>query len=799
MPETGFVHLHNHSEYSLFDGLLRFTDNYGRPSGFMLELAGQKNPALALTDHGNMYGVPDFYFTAVKLGIKPLIGCEVCVQRTPIKDKSEGSHKGAGHLTLLAADSAGYSNLCRLVSRSFLEGFNHGPKTDLELLAAHSRGLICLSGCAAGQLPLLCSQGRSEEALGSAEKYAGIFGKNNFYLELMDNGLPAQAAAVKGLLEISKKLKLPVVATNNCHYWKPGDWEAHDAKLALNTRSLIDDARRFRFTGREYYFKSPEAMARLFAHAPAALRNTLAIAERCDVKLPAGKPRLPEFSVKGGADAHLKTLCSRGLADRIRRPGTEYKKRLEWELKTVKEAGLATCFLIAADLLKHLRAKGVAAGPGRGSAPGSLINYALGITGIDPLPAGLLFERFFSRESGCLPDADLEDGGREKALAYLRGKYGAESVTEIITFGRRSGRKLVWDLGAALGMSKEAISKLHRLLPKTGGSPEIPGLPGIKELCADPEIKKLAELADGLTGTKTNTGAYSAGVFIAPGAAADFVPLANCNRKRVVTTQYDGAALTKLGFMKIDLLNLRAIGINKAAAGRVKTRGFNLEKIPPDDVKAWTLVSHGLTTGIFQLESEELKKYLVQLQPGRLEDLAALVTLYRPGPIQSGLMDLFIERRKGRKDIVYPHPLLEPLLKETCGLFIYQEQVMSAAEKLAGFNPWEAKDFCRILGKKRQPELDEARELFIAGAKKRKTARKDAEAVFAQLAASGSYVFNKSHSLAHTLISYQQAWLKANYPQEFMTALLESEKPRDAEHSNYALYLAEARKIGVKI
>ena len=797
MKKQNFVHLHNHSEYSLFDGMLRFSDNIGRPSDFMLELAKQKGAAMAITDHGNMYGAMDFYFTAQKLGIKPIIGCEVYIQRTPITDKSEGSHKGAGHLVLLASDLEGYSNLCRIVSRSALEGFNHGPKVDLELLAAHSKGLICLSGCIAGQIARACSQGRTEEALTMAKRHIEIFGKNNFYLELMDNGMPEQAVALKGLLEISKKLKLPVVATNDCHYWKAEDWEAHDVKLCLNTGSLLDDPKRFRFSGHEYYFKSPEQMSKLFAHTPEAIKNTLVIAERCNVKIPV-KPRFPEFKVKGGADAHLKALCVKAAG---KKPSPEYIKRLDYELKEVKAAGFAPYFLIVADIVKQARAQGVPVGPGRGASSGLLINYLLGITRIDPLLNGLFFERFFSSGSQTMPDLDIDfgDTGRASVMDYVRRKYGANNVANVITYGTFRGKGALRDVGRVMNISQEEVAAITRLIPDFQKLHTVmETVPEIKTHLRDARIKNMLEIALELEGQRCMTGVHAAGVFIAPGPAASFVPLTNINSKRIVTTQYDGKTLSKLGFMKLDFLGLRSLDITKAAVGRIKTRGFDLEKIPLDDLRTWTLISHGLTNGVFQLESEGIKKSLVAAKPGRLQDLSSLIALYRPGPMQTGLTDRFIELKNDPEKQEYAHPLLAPILKDTYGVYVYQEQVMAIAIEVGGFTPWEANDFRRIMGKKQQPEMEQMRKKFIAGARKKKIAAKTAESIFGQLEAFACYGFNKSHSVAYALIGYQQAYLKANYPQEFMTALLESEKNR--EYSDYYdKYLDEARRIGVKI
>ncbi|MCX5791869.1 MAG: DNA polymerase III subunit alpha [Elusimicrobia bacterium] len=794
MTKPQFVHLHNHSEYSLFDGMLRFTNNYGGASEFMLELAKQKDAAMAITDHCNMYGAMEFYFTAKKLGIKPIIGCEVYVQRTPIADKSEGSRRGAGHLVLLASGLEGYSNLCRIVSKSVLEGFNHGPKVDLELLAAHSKGLICLSGCKLGQIPRACAQGRTEEALTMAKKHMEIFGKNNFYLELIDDGMPEQAAATKGLLEISKKLELPVVATNDCHYWKAEDWEAQDVKLCIRYGSRIDAPKRYRLSGHEYYFKSPEQMCKLFAHTPEAIKNTLAIAERCNIEIPV-KPRFPEFRMKGGTDARLKALCLEAAG---KKPTPEHKKRLDYELKEVKAAGFAQYFLIIADIVKQARAQGIPVGPGRGASSGMLINYLLGITRIDPLEYGLFSERFLNSGRQTMPDLDIDfgDSGRAKVMEYVRQKYGANNVANVITYGTLHAKATVRYVGRAMNATLADIAAISIHIPDF--QKHLDTVPEIKTHLKNAKRKKIYEIALKLTGQRHLTGVHAAGVFIAPGPAADFVPLTNINSKKAVMTQYDGNTLSKLGFMKVDFLGLRALDIIKAAVGSIKTHGFELEKIPLDDLKTWTLISAGLTDGILQLESEGIKKYLVAAKPGRLEDLGAIVALYRPGPIENKMMDRYIESKNSSEKPAYTHTLLAPILSGTYGVYVYQEQIMAIAIEVGGFTPREADDFRRIMGKKQQPEMDELRKKFIAAARKKKIAATTIEAIFSELSAFAGCGFNKSHSIAYSLISYQQAYLKANYPQEFMTALLENEKKR--EYSEYYnKYLHEARRIGVKV
>ncbi|HNT97421.1 MAG TPA: DNA polymerase III subunit alpha [Elusimicrobiales bacterium] len=790
MAKAAFIHLHNHSEYSLFDGMLRFTDCHGRPSEFMRWLAEQKNPAMAVTDHGNMYGAAEFYFTARELGIKPIIGCEVYVQRTPVTDKSEGSHKGANHLVLLAKNADGYANLCRIVSRSYLEGFNHGPKVDLEMLEKHARGLICLSGCIAGPVARACRGGDPAGAVGAARRLADIFGKGDFYIELMDNGMKEQAEAMKGLLEVAKKTKLPVVATNDCHYWKAADWETHDVKLCLNTRSLVGATDRFRFSGREYYFKSPEQMAKLFSHTPEALRNTLAIAARCDVKLPEGEPLTPPFK----SPAKLKELCLKGLG----KPTAEQKKRLDAELKAVKAAGLEDYFLILADAARRARAEGVLTGPGRGTAAGSLINFALGLTAVDPLKYGLSFDRFLDTSRSPFPPltVEVQETRRGKFLELLAKKHGADAVAAAGYFSVKQPRNLARDLGIALGIDRAAVERLVAAIPFNHRG-EVSDLVEVKHLLADPAVEKLADFTDRLCGIKNGSGADNAAVVIAPGPAAGFMPLSNAGRRGEPAAQYGKRDLARLGFMQFDLAGQRALDAQQAALERIKTRGFGLDAIAEDDLKTWTLIAHGVTTGVHGLETEGIKKYLVQLQPSRLEDLAALIALYRPGPMQAGLLDAFIAA-KAKKGAAAPHAALEPLLKDTWGALVYQEQLMAAAERIGGFGPPRAAELRRALAAGGGEAQEKLRKEFIAGARKKKFGPREAAAVFDALSRAASHAVCKAHAVPQALLAYRQAWLKANYPREFMTALIENERGRQ-DQGNYALYMAEARRIGVKI
>jgi DNA polymerase-3 subunit alpha len=820
-----FIHLHNHSEYSLLDGMLRLSDGHGHPSDFLKELGAQKGNALAITDHGNMYGAMEFYFMANQAGLKPIIGCECYVAKGSRLDKEKGgSRRDNGHMTVLAKNEVGYRNLMKLVSNAFLEGFYHDPRIDLETLARHADGLVCLSGCLKSHVARNCAEGKIDDAVKIAMQYSDILGKGNFYLELMDHNIPEEQAAMAGLLEVAKRTGLPLVATNDCHYQKKDDWEAHDAHICISTGSLMDDPSRMRMTQHELYYKSPAEMIKLFSHTPEAIKNTLVIADMCNVKVDTSKLHLPAFDIpqaykdrhpEGDGDYYyLKDLCEAGLKKKVPGAGDEYRKRLEFELDTIKKMGFSSYFLIVMDFINHGRSIGVPVGPGRGSGAGALVAYTLDITRVDPLPFSLLFERFLNPGRKSMPDLDIDfsDDGREQVIQYVREKYGASRVANIITYGTIKAKSAVRDVGRVMGIPLSEVNAMAKLVPADPKATLFKALAEVnelKEFARDPKIKKMFDIALKVEGLRRQVGVHAAGVVISKDDVTDYVPLANRNNKEVITTQYDGNMLGALGMLKVDFLGLRTLTIIETASEFLRRlpdrKNFDIYSVPMDDAKTFELLCGGQTTGVFQLESEGMKKLVKGLKPTVFSDIAALVALYRPGPINSGMLETFVERKHGRKRITYDHPLLEPILKDTYGTMVYQEQVMEIAKSLAKFTPSEADDFRKAMGKKKLDVMEKMREKFVSQAKQHHDiSNKLATKIFDQMAQFAEYGFNKSHSVAYALVAYHTAWLKANYPVEFMAALLTSEIGKSAVNSEdkenkLATYIGEAQDMEIEI
>ncbi len=819
-----FIHLHNHSEYSLLDGMLRISDGHGGPSEFLKGLGAVKGNALAITDHGNMYGAMDFYFNASAVGLKPILGCECYITRGSRHDRDKSTtRRDNGHMTVLARNDAGYRNLMKLVSASFIEGFYHDPRIDKELLARHAEGLVCLSGCLKSHIARNCAEGKIDEAVKIASEYNDILGKGNFYLELMDHDIPEETAAMAGLLEVAKRTGIPLVATNDCHYQKKEDWEAHDAHICISTGSLMDDPERMRMTTHELYYKSPEEMIKLFSHTPEAVKNTLAIAEMCNVKIDTSKLHLPAFDIpkdykeKYGDEGdfyYLKDLCEEGLKKKVPNAGEEYRKRLEFELGTIRQMGFSSYFLIVMDFIKHSRGIGVPVGPGRGSGAGALVAYTLDITRVDPLPHSLLFERFLNPGRKSMPDLDIDfsDDGREKVVQYVREKYGSSRVANIITYGTIKAKSAIKDVGRVMGIPLADVNAITKLIP---GDPKatlfksMNEVNELKEYQRDPKLKKMFDIALKVEGLRRQTGVHAAGVVISKEDVTNYVPLANRNNKDVITTQYDGNVLGTLGMLKVDFLGLRTLTIIETASEFIRKlpgkESFDIYSIPMDDKKTFDLLCEGRTTGVFQLESEGMKKLVKGLKPTQFSDIAALVALYRPGPIESGMLEMFVDRKHGKKKIVYDHPLLEPILKDTYGTMVYQEQVMEISKTLAKFTPSEADDFRKAMGKKKMDVMEKLRVKFIEQSKKfNDVANKLSSKIFDDMAKFAGYGFNKSHSVAYALVAYQTAWLKANYPVEFMAALLTSEIGKSAVNSEdkenkLVTYIGEAQEMEIEI
>ncbi len=794
-----FVHLHNHTEFSLLDGASRVERLVARAKELGM-------PAVAITDHGTMSGVVDFYKHAVKKGIKPIIGCEVYVAPRSRLEKTTVEGEAYYHLVLLAENAAGYRNLMELVSRAHTEGFYYKPRVDKELLREYSGGLIALSACLAGELPSLLLRGDSAGAEALAREYTAIFGQGNFFIELQDHGLPEQKQVNPMLAALAAKIGVGLVATNDIHYIDRQDAESHDVLLCIQTGKTVDDAGRMRFTGSEFYLKSPAEMAALFAAYPEALVNTARIADRCDLSLEFGKLYLPEFPIPAGQtpEQYLRSLCLERLPARYPAAGQTETDRLDYELATIAQMGFTSYFLIVWDFVNYARTQGIAVGPGRGSAAGSIVAYLLGITNIDPLKYGLLFERFLNPERVTMPDIDIDFCyvRRGKIIEYVVERYGADRVAQIITFGTMAAKAAIRDVGRALNMPYGDVDRIAKLVPGELGitlhrALEING--ELKTLYqADPEIKKLLDLAMSVEGLPRHASTHAAGVVIANEPLTHYVPLQNSS-EGFVTTQYDKDRIEEIGLLKMDLLGLRTLTVIGDALDLIKeNRGLtvDIDAIPLGDPKTSAMLSAGDTAGVFQMESSGMTNLVKELKPERFEDLIPLVALYRPGPLGSGMVTDFINGRHGRKKVTYLHPLLEPILKDTFGVILYQEQVMQIASTLAGFTLGQADLLRRAMGKKKPEVIAAQRENFMKGAAEHGLSPKLAEEIFNLIAHFADYGFNKSHSAAYALVAYQTAWLKANYPQEFMAALLTSVM---GANDKVGFYIEECRRMGLAV
>lgn len=800
MPHSEFIHLHLHTQYSLLDGACRIPQ--------LLALAKQYNMgSLAITDHGNLFGAIDFYLEAQKAGIKPIIGCEVYIAPGSRMDKSSsGIEEASYHLILLSKDEEGYHNLIKLVSMGYLEGFYYRPRIDKEILSECSKGLIALSACLKGEIPSLISQRRFNDALKTADTYLSIMGKENFYLELQENAIPEQKEVNARLVKIGKELGIPLVATNDVHYLTRNSASAHEALLCIQTQTTLDNPNRMRFQTEEFYFKSPQEMKALFKDYPDAISNTLKIASRCNLELSFKQIHLPRYDPPVGQtkEEFLKSLCLEGLKKRFNNVTKDIEERLELELNTIINMGFASYFLIVWDFIHYAKSKGIPVGPGRGSAAGSLVSYLLGITDLNPLKYGLLFERFLNPERMGLPDIDIDFcyERRQEVIDYVTAKYAQENVAQIITFGTMQARAVVRDVGRVMGMAYAEVDKIAKMIPfelemtlkrALENEPELNNL-----YKSDPAVNKLINTGMELEGLNRHASVHAAGVVIADKPLVNYSPLFKTSDGQI-TTGFSMDVLEKIGLLKMDFLGLRTLTvINQAIKIIMERRGKDIliEEIPLDDPKTYSLLSSSQTAGIFQLESSGMRDLLKKLSPERFEDLIALLALYRPGPIGSGMLDDFIERKHNLKPIKYEHPKLEPILKDTYGIMLYQEQIMQAASLLAGFSLAQADILRKAMGKKIPEVMEKERSNFIQGCKKNGIKESTAEKIFDLIEYFSGYGFNKSHSTAYALISYRTAYLKANYPVEFMTALLTSERDNT---DKIVEYVSEAQKMGIAI
>jgi DNA polymerase-3 subunit alpha len=813
---SSFIHLHNHSEYSILDGAIRISD--------LVEAASANNmPAVALTDHGNIFGAVGFFKAAKARGIKSILGCEVYVApKSRLEKRADEKDVHHFHLLLLVKDDKGYRNLCQLITKAYLEGFYYRPRIDKELLSQHSEGLIGLSSCLKGEVSFLLGKGLEENAEKAAAEYATIFGKGNFYIELQDHNLRPQQEINPQLVRLARKLGLPLVATNDVHYYHKDDAESHDVLLCIQTNKKISDQDRIRFGTTEFYFKSGEEMARLFHEVPEALENTARIAAVCDFSFPSAGHFLPQFKAPEGRTLkeYFEQVARDGFRERMRalnekrergllsHPPNEYEERLEKEIRLIEEMGFEGYFLIVWDLIHMARANRIPVGPGRGSAAGSLLAYSLDITDIDPLEYDLLFERFLNPERISLPDIDIDFCGRrrEEVIKYVTEKYGQQNVSQIITFGTMAARAAIRDVGRVLEVPLPEVDKIAKMIPAFGPESTIEGalksVAPLRELRdKNTKIAHLLGVAHKLEGQVRHPSIHAAGIVITPKPLTEYVPL-YMSVKGEITTQFAMDDIEAIGLLKMDLLGLRNLTVIQDALELVeKDLGVNVDvkTLPLDDAKTFDLFKAGTTDGVFQFESRGMKELLRNYKPDNFRDLIALNALYRPGPLQSGMTADFVKRKHHPDQIAYEIPELEPILKETRGIIIYQEQVMKIATELAGFTMAESDLLRKAMGKKDPEIMRDQKQNFLKGAKKKGVLNPDkAKKLFEQIKHFAGYGFNKSHSAAYAALAYQTAYLKAHYPLHFMAALLTSE----AEHGATAQvvkYISECQDMGIAV
>ena len=797
---SNFVHLHIHTQYSLLDGaclipnLLQITEK-------------EKMPAIAITDHGNMFGAIEFYQQAFSYGIKPIIGSELYVAPESRFEKSaHGIQEASFHLILLAKDYEGYRNLMKLITIGYLEGFYYRPRIDKDVLKEHAKGLVCLSACLKGEIPHLINNEQIEQAKNTAVFFKELFGKD-FYLELQDNLIPEQESANRRLLEFSKELNIPLVATNDVHYIKKEDAQAHEALLALQTQTTLDDPNRMRLQSNEFYFKTPAEMKRRFGiECPEAIQNTLEITEKCNLELDFTKTYLPHYKAPEGKtrEQYLRELVQEGLKKRYSDIDSKIKNRVKHELGIIEKSGYTSYFLIAWDFVRYAKERGISVGPGRGSAAGSVVSYTLGITDIDPLKYDLLFERFLNPERISLPDIDIDFcyERRNEVIDYVIKKYSKENVAQIITFGTLMAKGVIRDVGRVMGMPYGDVDKIAKMIPNDlnitleqalKSSPEFNHL-----YKTDTRITQLVDTSMVLEGLSRHASTHAAGVVISEKPLTEFIPLFKMGDDQI-TTGYPMTSLEKIGLLKMAFLGLRTLTVIDETIKIIKrTKGIDIEidKIPIDDKKTFDLLSNAESIGVFQLESSGMRDLLKKFKPEKFEDLIAILALFRPGPMGSGMLDDFIDRKHGKIKIQYDHPNLESILKDTYGIIVFQEQVMRIASTLAGFTLAQADSLRRAMSKKTPEVMSEAKRHFIDGCAKNGINGRIADKIFNQIEYFAGYGFNKSHSAAYAMISYRTAYLKANYPVEFMAALLTSEKDNT---DKIALYIDEANRMNIEI
>src|SRR5277367_182095 len=810
MPKSSpFVHLHCHTDYSLLDGACEISQ--------LMELAEeQKMPAIAMTDHGNLFGAVEFYNHAKTKGIHPVIGCEVYVAQQGRTDKSDTNRYN--HLVLLCENQEGYRNLVKLVSTGYLEGFYYKPRIDKDLLSRHSKGLIALSACLRGDVNETLLADRYEDARRLTYEYTDLFGKKNFFLELQDHGLEQDARVLPLINRLSADTGVPLVATNDSHYLRKDDARAHEIMLCIQTGKTMSDPNRMRFDQPAFYIKSREEMMALFGEVEDSLDRTWDIAQRCNVKLSPVEEPFPKFGVppehtidsffeyvaRQGFEKRRTRLEAQQAQGRLKHDLAEYAERLDREIKTIQQMKFSGYFLIVWDFIRYAKTRGIPVGPGRGSAAGSLVSYAMEITDIDPLAYGLLFERFLNPERISMPDIDIDfcTRGRGEIIQYVTEKYGREQVAQIITFGTLGARAAIKDVGRVLDIGFADVDRITKLIPTTLNiklKEAMQQEPAIEEAARkDPRLKEVLEVACKVEGMARNSGMHAAGVVISPVPLRELVPLCKTSKDEIVT-QYDMVGLEKLALLKMDFLGLTTLDIIQDALALIdRYHGVKLvvEDLPLDDQATYQIFSKGFTSGVFQFESRGMRDILRKYQPTRIEDLCALNALYRPGPLQGGMVEDFIDRKHGRKQVTYDFGELKEILEETYGVIVYQEQVMQISNRLAGYSLGEADILRRAMGKKKAEEMAAQRARFLAGGKERGHNAKKVEKIFDLMEQFAGYGFNKSHSAAYAYLAYVTAYLKAHYPLEFMSALLTSVT---ANADNVVKYINECREMGIQV
>jgi DNA polymerase-3 subunit alpha len=810
-----FVHLHLHTQYSLLDGANKI-------SALIPHVKKLGMPAVAMTDHGNMFGAVEFYKRAVEAGVKPILGCEVYVapkSRTDRIGRSDDYEAGGNyHLTLLAMNEEGYKNLCRLVTKGYTEGFYYKPRIDKDLLRELHGGVIALSGCLSSEVNCSIAEHNVERARKVMEEYASIF-RGRYYVEIQDNKLTAQNQANVELVRLARELGLPLVATNDCHYLHSEDAKAHEILLCIQSKKTRDDPKAWKLGTHELYVKGPAEMSAAFAELPEAVANTLEIAARCDVELRFGRYQFPVFETPHGEslDDHLERTAVEGLEKRLERPRAQpdwtaenekvYRERLAFELTTIQKMGFAGYFLIVADFIGEAKRRGIPVGPGRGSGAGSLVAYALGITDLDPIPYGLLFERFLNPERKSMPDIDVDFcfERRDEVIAYVKEKYGEDRVAQIVAFGTLKGKQAIKDVGRVLGFNFAETDRFAKLYPAPKQGKDYPLE---KALEMEPRLrevrdtgareKELFENALKLEGLFRQTTKHASGIVISNRPLVEDVPLF-VDPDQLLLTQYAYNEIDAIGLIKFDFLGLKTLTLIESAVRRIregKGVALDLADLPLGDKKTYELLGRGDTVGIFQMESGGMRKLLTDLRPSGFEDLIAVLALYRPGPLDSGMVEEFIKRKRGKEPIRYLHAALEPILKDTCGVIVYQEQVMKIAQVLAGYSLGDADNLRRAMGKKKAEEMARERVRFLDGASKQGLKAELSGEIFDQMETFAAYGFNKSHSAAYALVSFQTAYLKAHYPHEFMAALLTMEMgDTDKTYKN----IADCRERGIRI